>query len=45
MAQRSVVWVVCEMDQEMKNNVEQQINKAIDQKETEKEQAEFVKKF
>ena len=45
MAQRSVDWIVCEMDLEMKNHVEQQINKAIDQKETEKEQAEFVKKF
>ena len=45
MTERNVSWVVCEMDQDMKNNVEQQVNKAIDQKETEMEISEFIKKF
>ena len=45
MTERNVSWVVCEMDQDMKNNVEQQVNKAIDQKETEREISEFIKKF
>ena len=35
MTERNVQWVVCEMDPEMKNNVEQQVNKAIDTCETE----------
>ena len=30
MTERSVTWVVCEMEQEMKNDVEQQVNRAID---------------
>jgi dynein light chain LC8-type len=29
----------------MKNDVEQQVNRAIDQKETEKEISEFIKNF
>ena len=45
MTERNVEWIVCEMDQEMKNNVEQQINKAIDQHETEKDISKFIKKF
>ena len=28
--ERNVSWIVCEMDQEMKNDVEQQVNRAID---------------
>ena len=45
MTERNVQWVVCEMDQDMKNNVEKQVNNAIDSKETEKEISEFIKKF
>ncbi len=45
MTERSVTWVVCEMDQDMKNDVEQQVNRAIDSKETEKEISEYLKSF
>jgi len=45
MTERNVTWVVCEMDQEMKNDVEVQVNRAIDSKETEKEISEFIKCF
>ena len=31
MAERNVTWVVCEMDPDMKDDVEAQVNKAIDQ--------------
>ena len=30
MSERSVQWVVCEMDPDMKNNVESLVNKAMD---------------
>ena len=30
MTERNVTWVVCEMDQDMKTDVEQQVNRAID---------------
>jgi len=30
MTERSVTWVICEMDPDMKNDVEQQVNRAID---------------
>ena len=45
MTERNVQWVVCEMDPEMKNNVEQQVNKAIDTCETENQRSEYIKKF
>lgn len=46
MTERNVTWVVCEMDQDMKNNVEQQVNKAIDKgMESEKDISSFIKKF
>ena len=45
MTERNITWVVCEMDQEMKNDVQQQVNKAIDVKETEKEISECIKTF
>ena len=45
MTERNVQWVVCEMDKDMKNNVESLVNKAMDSKETEKDISEFIKKF
>ncbi len=45
MAERNVQWVVCEMDMDMRNNVESLVNKAMDSKETEKDISEFIKKF
>lgn len=46
MTERNVTWVVCEMDQEMRNDVEQQVNKAIDLYDAaEREVAEFMKNF
>ena len=46
MSERSVKWVVCEMDEQMKTNVESLVNKAMDQKgDTEKDISEFIKKF
>ena len=45
MTERNVQWVVCEMDEDMKKNVENLVNKAMDSKETEKEISEFIKKF
>ena len=30
MTERNVTWVVSEMDQDMRNDVEQQVNRAID---------------
>ena len=45
MTERNVQWVVCEMDEDMKKNVENLVNKAMDWKETEKDISEFIKKF
>ena len=46
MSERSVKWVVCEMDEAMKDNVESLVNKALDQKgDKEKDVSEFIKKF
>ena len=46
MSERSVKWVVCEMDEKMKNDVESLVNKAMDQKgDTERDISEFIKKF
>ena len=43
--QRSVDWVVCEIGEEMKKDVEMVVNKALDEKETEKDIATFIKAF
>ena len=45
MTERNVAWVVCEMDEEMKNQVEAQINKALDKYTLEREVSEHLKKF
>ncbi len=48
MTERNVTWGVCEMEQDMKTDVEQQVNRAMDQKDghpTEKEISEFLKLF
>ena len=45
MTERVMQLEVCEMSFEMKQDLETQINKAIDCKETEKDIAEFVKTF
>ena len=45
MTERNVTWVVCEMDNEMKDNVEKQVNKAVDNMDTEKDISMFIKKF
>ena len=45
MTERNVQWVVCEMDPEMKNNVETRVNLAMDKMETEKDISESIKKF
>ena len=45
MTERNVQWVVCEMDQEMKNNVEKQVNKAVDKYESEHERSKYIKNF
>ena len=46
MSERSVKWVVCEMDDKMKDDVESLVNKAMDQKgDTERDISEFIKKF
>ena len=43
--QRSVDWVVCEIGEEMKKDVETVVNKALDEKETEKDIATYIKMF
>ena len=43
--ERTVEWVVCEMSEEMKADFEKQVNHIMDQKDTEKEIAEFIKGF
>jgi dynein light chain LC8-type len=43
--ERNVTWVICEMDQEMKTDVEKQINNAIEAADTEKEISAFMKNF
>ena len=45
MTERSVTWVVCEMDNDMKDNVERQVNNAVDNCETEKDISMSIKKF
>lgn len=45
MTERVLHWAVCEMSPEMKADVEKQVNDAIDQKETEKDIAEYIKQF
>jgi len=45
MTERNVNWVVCEMSDEMKKEVETQVNSAMDNKETEKEISEFLKTY
>ena len=46
MTERNVTWVVCEMDDKMKDDVESLVNKAMDQKgDTERDISEFIKKF
>ena len=45
MTERNVKFVVCEMSPEMKEKVEQQLIKALETKDTEKEISEFIKKF
>ena len=45
MTERTVTWVVCEMDQSMKDNVEQQVNKALETLDGEKQISKFIQKF
>ena len=45
MTERNVQFVVCEMDADMKNHVEQQLNKALETKVEEKDISEFIKKY
>ena len=45
MTERDIQFKVCEMNIDMKQDVEVLINKAMDQKETEKDISEFIKKF
>ena len=45
MTERNVQWVVCEMTADMKQDVEKQVNAAIDKTDTEKEIAESIKTF
>ena len=46
MAERTFNWVVCEMNENMRNDVEIMINKAMDQKgDTEKDISEYIKKY
>ena len=46
MTERNVKWVVCEMDDDMKQNVETQVNRAMDLKDdTENCISEYIKKF
>ena len=45
MTERNVQWVVCEMDQDMKNDVEKQVNNAIDKCESEHERSKYIKHF
>ena len=45
--QRSVDWVVCEINEDMKKDVEQVVNKALDDPtiETEKQIAAYIKSY
>ena len=43
--QRSVEWVVCEINEDMKKDVEQVVNKALDENETEKQIASYIKGY
>ncbi len=45
MTERNVTWVVCDMEDTMKDDVEKEVNKAIDTKETEKEISESIKNY
>lgn len=45
MIERKMLWVVTEMSADMKSDVEQQVNKVMDTKETEKDIAEYIKCF
>ena len=45
MSERSVQWIACEMDPDMKGDVETQINKAIDQNDTEEKISKYMKNF
>ena len=45
MTERNVTWVVCEMHEEMKQEVDGQINKALDKFSLERDISEFIKKF
>ena len=45
MTERNVQFVVCEMEPQMKDKVEQQLIKALETKDTEKDISEFIKKF
>ena len=40
MTERNVKWVICEADEDMRNDAEQQANKALDVIETEREISE-----
>mmetsp|Transcript_27792 Transcript_27792/g.20175 ORF Transcript_27792/g.20175 Transcript_27792/m.20175 type:complete len:81 (+) Transcript_27792:29-271(+) len=43
--ERTVTWKICEMTQEMQQDVENQVNRAIDKSMIEKEIAEDIKRF
>ena len=43
--ERTVTWKICEMTAEMQQDVENQVNRAIDKSMIEKEIAENIKKF
>ena len=45
MAERNVNWVVCEMHPDMKDDVEKQVNKAIDKFDGEKDISQHIKMF
>ena len=45
MSERSVQWIACEMDADMKGDVETQINKAIDQNDMEEKISKYMKNF
>ena len=45
MTERNVKWVICEADDNIKNDVELQANSALDQNETEREISQSIKKF
>ena len=45
MTERNVKWVICEADDNVKNDVEVQANSALDHNETEREISHSIKKF